>query len=250
MRILILIILLTSTLKTIGQSIDVESEKINGIEKLTIRSFNGCCSKKGYRAIYYFDNAGNAIKSMNYFRRKHLASHVYKYGENGLLEEEIQTYNINNKDRISTIKYVYGFDSNNRVIYKSEYFGRSQVDMKYKDFDLNDNSQTVIRTFGNSTTITKRKFDSQNRIVHIQGFKNDSLDFEEEIRYNEFNDKVYSCIPTLLDNETGKMVFLIGGNRHSVTESYEYKYDNKNRWVEKYVIFDNKKVLLEKRNYK
>ena len=46
------------------------------------------------------------------------------------------------------------------------------------------------------------------------------------------------------------MVIQIGGNRHSVTESFEYKYDSKSRWVEKYVIFDNRKVLLEKRDYK
>lgn len=250
MRILIFIMLFTSTLITVGQSIDVESEKFKGIEKLTVKSFNGCCSTKGYRAVYYFDREGNAIKSMNYFKRKHLASYVYKYDNNGLLFEKIQIYDINNKDRIDTTRYEYSFDSNGRMISKSKYFGKWSVDLKYKDFDSNNNPQTVIRTFNNSMTITQRKFDSQNRIVHIQRFENDTLDFEEEIRYNEFNDKVYSYIPTLLDKETGKMVVLIGGNRHSITESFEYKYDNKNRWIEKYVIFDNKKVLLEKREYK
>jgi len=250
MRILILIILFISTLATVGQSIDVENEKIKGIEKLTVKSFNGCCSKKGYRAVYYFDDEGNAIKSMNYYKRKHLATYVYKYGADGLLVEKIQTFDINNKDRIDTTRYDYNYDSINRVISKTEFFGKWCVDQKYEDFDSSNNSQTVIRSFNNSTTITKRKFDSQNRIVHIQRFENDSLDFEEEIRYNEFNDKIYSYIPTLLDKETGKMVILIGGNRHSVTESCEYKYDSKSRWVEKYVIFDNRKVLLEKRDYK
>ncbi len=243
-------ILFTSTLITLGQSIDVESEKFKGIEKLTVKSFNGCCSKKGYRAIYNFDKEGNAIKSMNYYKRKHLASYVYKYGDSGLLIEKIQTYDINNKERVDTTRYDYSYDSNNRVISKTKYFGRWQVDNKYSDFDSNNNAQTVARTFNNSVTITKRTFDSQNRIIRKQSFENDTLDFEEEIRYNEHNDIAYSYIPTLLDKETGKMVTLIGGNRHSVTETFEYKYDNKNRWIERYVLFDNKKVLLEKRDYK
>ncbi|HLN53655.1 MAG TPA: hypothetical protein VK212_08095 [Lentimicrobium sp.] len=242
MRILIFIMLFTSTLINVGQSIDVESEKFKGIENLTIKSFNGCCSQKGYRAIYYIDREGNAIKSMNYFKRKHLASYVYKYDKNGLLVEKIQTYDINNKGRIDTTRIDYSFDSNNRMISKSEYFGKWSVDLEYKNFDANNNPLTVIRTFNNSTTITQRKFDSQNRIVHIQRFENDRIDFEEEIKYNEFNDIVYSYIPTLIDKETGKMVVLIGGNRHSVTESFDYKYDNQNRWIEKYAIFDNKKV--------
>ena len=38
--------------------------------------------------------------------------------------------------------------------------------------------------------------------------------------------------------------------RYSAVEIYEYTYDKLNRWIEKYVIFDNKKVLLEKRFYK
>lgn len=243
-------ILFTSTLITLGQSIDVESEKFKGIEKLTVKSFNGCCSKKGYRAIYNFDKEGNAIKSMNYYKRKHLASYVYKYGDSGLLIEKIQTYDINNKERVDTTRYDYSYDSNNRVISKTKYFGRWQVDNKYSDFDSNNNAQTVVRTFNNSVTITKRTFDSQNRIIRKQSFENDTLDFEEEIRYNEHNDIAYSYIPTLLDKETGKMVTLIGGNRHSVTETFEYKYDNKNRWIERHVLFDNKKVLLEKRDYK
>lgn len=250
MKLLVLIMLFISTFTAEGQSIDVESEKIVEIEKLTVKSFNGCCSKKGYRAIYHFDKKGNAVKSMNYYKSKHLASYVYKYGDNGLLVKKIQTYDINNKDRVDTTRYEYSYDSNNRVVSKTESFGRWKVDEKYENFDSNNNAQTVIWTLENSKAITQRKFDAENRIVHIQRFRNDTLDFEEAIRYNEFDDIVYSDIPTLLDKETGKMVMLIGGNRHSVTETFEYKYDNKKRWVKKYVIFDNKKVLLEKRDYK
>jgi hypothetical protein len=46
------------------------------------------------------------------------------------------------------------------------------------------------------------------------------------------------------------MYRLIGGNRHSITETYEYKYDDLNRWTEKYVIYDDKRILAMKRLYK
>ena len=53
-----------------------------------------------------------------------------------------------------------------------------------------------------------------------------------------------------MDTTTGKMISQIGGNRHWFREEYEYTYDKLNRWIEKYVTYDNKKVLLETRIYK
>ena len=49
----ILTILLTLTAKS--QSIDLETERFNGVKRLEVRSFNGCV-KKGYRAVYIFNN--------------------------------------------------------------------------------------------------------------------------------------------------------------------------------------------------
>lgn len=52
------------------------------------------------------------------------------------------------------------------------------------------------------------------------------------------------------------MVFFIVGSRYTgcrryaIIEVYEYTYDKLNRWTEKYVVFDNRKILLEKRVYK
>lgn len=250
MRLLVLLITYSLALTTFGQSIDVKTEKFKGINKLTVKAFNGCCSNKGYKAIYNFDKEGNAIKSSNYFGRKHLASFVYKYADNGLLIEEVQTYDINNKNRVDTTRYIYNYDSVGRIISEIEYFGPWQNIKTFSDFDSNNNAQTVIRTFDKITTKTKRMFDSQSRMILVQNFKNNILVFQEEIRYNGNNDIIYSYIPSYIDKETGKMVVLIGGNRYSVTETYEYKYDYKNRWIEKYVIFEKKKILLEKREYK
>jgi len=40
---------------------------------------------------------------------------------------------------------------------------------------------------------------------------------------------------------------MLGGNRHCYLEKYEYVYDNLNRWIEKYVVYDGKKLIIEKR---
>lgn len=67
--------------------------------------------------------------------------------------------------------------------------------------------------------------------------------------YNKEGDKVVSNMPTLEDQKTGNEVVLVGGGRHAILERYEYTYDRKGRWKEKYVVFDDKRVLLEKRFY-
>lgn len=72
----ILTILLTLTVKS--QYIDLETERFNGVKRLEVRSFNGCV-KKGYRAVYIFNNKGEAIESSNFFRRKLLSKYEYKY---------------------------------------------------------------------------------------------------------------------------------------------------------------------------
>lgn len=67
----------------------------------------------------------------------------------------------------------------------------------------------------------------------------------EESQYNQYGDKIYSNVPTLMDTTTGKM----SDWWHWFREEYEYTYDKLNRWIEKYVTYDNKKVLLETRIY-
>jgi hypothetical protein len=250
MKTLILITLLLLTLTSTGQSIDVEKEKFPGIQKLTVKSFNGCCSMNGYRVVYYFDNIGNVIRSLNYFKKKHLANFEYRYNDKGLLMEKIQTYDIDNKSRIDTIRFTYEFDTSDRITLKTEHFGKWKHTESYQDFDANNNPQTVLSTFGNRTTILKRTFNSQNKEILKQRVENDSTITFEEIKYNEVGDIINSNIPSLLDKETGKMAVLIGGNRHSIVEIYEYRYDKLFHWTQKYVVFDNKKVLLEKRIYK
>lgn len=248
----LLFIFLLLLLKSVsfGQSIDVETEKFQGTKKLIVKSFNVCSTQKGFRAIYYFDSKGQTIKSFHYFKRQLRASYVYQYNEKGLLIEKIKVYDIKNKSRKDTTKFVYTFDQKDRVITKTEYFGNWSSMVTYSEFNTLNNPTILIHKFGNNSSIEKIEYNSLGQQILYQRLNGDTITSTEESNYNEFGDKVYSNIPTLFDKETGKMEILIGGNRHSIVEKYEYSYDKLNRWTEKYVVYDDKKALLEKRVYK
>jgi hypothetical protein len=233
-----------------GQSIDLGTEKFPGTKKLIVNSFNGCCAQKGYRKIYLFDSTGRIIKSYNYFKRQHLASFEYRYNEKGLLYEKILTYDINSKTRKDTTKFQYSFDPKDRITCMTEYFGNRISQKSYSDFDSLNNTTTIKYTFNNNRFTEKRLYNSLGQLIFNQRLKNDTIVYAEEIKYNLYGDIIYSNVPTLLDKETGKMVSHIGGTRHWYIEEYNYTYDKLNRWTEKYVMYDNKKVLIEKRIYK
>ena len=276
-KILILLFFLFP-LTLFGQSIDVETEKFCGVKKLTVKTYYGCFAKENYRYVYSFDKKGNAIKLSNFCKKNHHVcfKYKYKYNDKGLLEKETQTYNINKKHKLYTKVFTYEFDTNDLLICKTEYFGWKSIEY-YQDFDTNNNPQTIISIYNNLKTITNQKFNANGKEILITEIKNDTIistkkhfvnqifnpigkEISREIikndtiisieRYNEFGDIIYSHLPYLLDKETGKMAVLIGGNRHSVVEEYEYLYDKFNRWIEKYVIYDGKKMLLEKRIFK
>lgn len=243
----ILIIFLTLTAKS--QSIDVETEKFPDIKKLEVKSFNGCV-KKGYRAVYLFDNKGQVIESSNYFRRKLLAKYKYRYNEKGLLIEKVHTFDINNKNKVDTTKFIYEFDEQDRVISKSVYFGQWMELEFFQNFNDNGLPTTIISTFDNETTTFQKEYDSIGHEIKIKKVENDSVIILEEKRYNPYGDLAYSIIPDLVGKDKKGLAIFIGGNRFSAIEKYEYVYDDLNRWIEKYVVFENKRLLIEKRKYK
>lgn len=243
----ILIIFLTLTAKS--QSIDVETEKFPDIKKLEVKSFNGCV-KKGYRAVYLFDNKGQAIESSNYFKKKLLAKYKYRYNEKGLLIEKIQIFDINNKNKVDTTKFIYEFDEQERVISKSEFFGQWVELEIFQNFNDKGLPTTITRTFDNKTTRLQKEYDTLGNEIKIQKVENDSVITIEEKRYNAQGDISYSIIPDLVEKDKKGLAIFIGGNRFSAIEEYEYVYDSLNRWVEKYVVYENKRLLIEKRNYK
>lgn len=234
---------------TKSQSIDVETEKFPDIKKLVVKSFNDCV-KKGYRAVYLFDSNGQAIESSNYFKKKLLAQYKYRYNEKGLLIEKIQTFDINNKNKVDTTKFIYEFDEQERVISKSKFFGQWVVLEIFQNFNDKGFPTTIIRTFDNKTTTIQKEYDILGNESKIQKVENDSVIILEEKKYNAKGDISYSIIPDLVGKDKKGLAIFIGGNRFSAIEEYEYVYDNLNRWIEKYVVFENEKLLIKKREYK
>ncbi len=244
----VFIILLTLTIRS--QSIDVEIERFPDTKKLEVKSFNGCCAKKGYRAVYLFDNKGQAIELSNYFKRKLLAKYKFTYNEKGLLTEKVQLFDINNKNKVDTTKYIYEFDEQERLVSKSEYFGQWELLEKFQNFNNKGFPTTTIRTFDNKTTTYKIEYDSIGHEIKTRKAANDSVIILEEKRYNAQGDISYSIIPDIVGKDKKGLAIFVGGNRYSAIEEYEYIYDNLKRWIEKYVVFENKKILIEKRKYK
>jgi len=243
MKIIIFTLIFFQPLTLMGQRLDVETEKFPGVKKMTVRFYGSRYFKKSSRIVYYFDSNGNAIKSSDFDGIKCVARHLYLYNEKGLLSEEIQTYDVDDKKATHTTKWMYEFDTNDRLIRKAIVFGNGkwEADIYYQDFDENNNPQTVISD--NRTTI---EYNSLGKAILIRRFKNEEIQSIEEIRYNEFGDKIYSRLPLY---DIKKPETWVSG-RYSAIEIYEYKYDKSNRWIEKYIVYDNKKKLLQKRGFK
>jgi hypothetical protein len=166
-----------------------------------------------------------------------------------LLSEKKSVFDINKNAQNDYSKFIYKFDSIGRLVNKTEQNDNWVYITMFTDFDYLNNAKTVIRILSENAFLDKNKFDSLGQLIHTQSWANDTLVYTEEIKYNAFGDIVYSYIPTLQDKETGKMIMMLGGNRHWYEEEYTYTYDKQNRWVEKYVVYNNKKVLIEKRVY-
>lgn len=243
MKILILLMFFSLALNGLSQFIDVETEKFKGVKQLTIKTFGQ--GTRGYRTIYYFDEKGNAQESLYYFKHDQTASYIYKYNDLGLITEAVLSL-VSGKD---FGRDVYSYDSKNRLIARTSWSKKCKVEESYEDFDLNNNALTSVWTDDQSTTVTKRKFDSLNRIILIEKFIDDSLIYKENLRYNAKGDIVYSYIPTFHYKGIVTMNDLLYFNRRSMIETYKYKYDKQNRWTKKWVMFDNRKVLTEKRKY-
>jgi hypothetical protein len=199
--ILITFFFLTSIAK--GQSIDVETELFPGTKKLIVKSFNGLYAEKGFKAIYYFDNNGRAVKSSNYFKKQLRASSDYYYNDNGLLIKEIKTFDIYNKNKKDTTTFEYIIDINGKVTSKTSRYEKWTVTENFAEFDTTRNTQPVQDTYNNRSIVIKRKYNSIGNEVLTQRLINDTIIRTEESEYNVYGDKIYSNVPTKAKRYTG-----------------------------------------------
>tara|TARA_R110002049_G_scaffold305808_1_gene503300 strand:- start:929 stop:1696 length:768 start_codon:yes stop_codon:yes gene_type:complete len=237
-----------------AQSFNVEDDRLLGVSTLTIKSFNGCCSKKGFRAKYYFNNKGQAVRSEHFFKRQKRAEYEYKYDSLGNLVYKISIYDSNNKGKLDTINYInYELDSENRIIKKTKWSSPELLWTKeYEDFNEFDQPEKIIHYSSlNPDTITRKiNYNQNGQSIRIMTQNEDTLRTNEILDYNEQGDLSYSLLPSFVGKEKEPLAIWVGGRRYAPEEKYKYTYDTKNRWTRKYRIVEDDKVLFEKRTYK
>jgi hypothetical protein len=235
-----------------GQQIDIESERIYNVSEVIVNSFDGCCTKKGYKGKYQFNDIGQCIKSEHFFKRKHLSTKIYLYNEFDRLTHEIETYSINDKNRVDTNLIRYKLNNDGLILYKSNILTpKDSIITFYYDYNEFDKPKKIVRQLNPKYEWTQiLTYDSLGRIVLLERLENDTLKTSEIRKYNKFDDLIYSLLPELVGKEKGDYAIFIGGKRIDAEEYYEYEYDELNRWTKKYIIIKNKKNLLETREYK
>jgi hypothetical protein len=249
--IIFIVILILIAQIGIGQSFDVENEKIFSASEIEIKDFASHGDEKGYRAIYYFDKYGFATKSEHYLKRKLLSSHEYHYNEYGLLISDIETFSIN-RSRSNTTHIRYELNEKDQIIVKAYVFGPGLINTQYY-FDHNKLGKPgKIKTIDTDKTesIQLLTYDSLGRIVQFEKYINDSIIETELKEYNFDGDIVYSLKTPFIHKETDSLAIYIECIRLDAEEYYEYTYDEYNRWTEKFVVIDDQRILLETRKYK
>ena len=237
-----------------AQVFDVEKERLLGVSTLDVKSFNSCGAKKGIVAKYYLNDKGQAIKSEHFFKRQKRAEYKYQYDSLGSLIYEISTYDINNVGKVDTVTiHYYEYDSKKRMIKETEGISPMYNWTKiYADFSDFNKPKKVLRYYSTSpdTSTQILEYNQNGQLIRILYFNHDSLKTDEILDYNKQGNLSYSLIPSLVGKENERLAIWVGGTRRAPEERYEYTYDKQNRWKEKYLIYKDKKVLLEKRKYK
>lgn len=113
---LIVFVLVLLTYVSVGQSIDVATDRFLGTKKLVVKSYNGCCVKKGFRSVYYFDQSGRTARLSCFYKRELRAEFLYHYNDRGLLTEEVKIFDISRKSKMDTTRYLYSYDDKGRVL--------------------------------------------------------------------------------------------------------------------------------------
>ena len=233
----------------VGQNfIDVEKEKFSGVKKLIVEILSNVISRKKYSSVYYFDNKGNAIKSSKFRGNKCITNFRYQYNAMGLLIEEMQTYYWKCKKKNKITKYFYELDTVDRIISRTKYSDEDSYTTYYQDFDDSNNPQTIIGVRG-GFAIIKKKYDAFNRVIAIEVYDKEKILDSLVIKYNEFGDEIYSYSGSFLNfnKKEDTEPFISDSVVFEIESHYEYLYDLSNRWIEKYLLHDNNRLLLRKR---
>jgi hypothetical protein len=168
------------------------------------------------------------------------------------MTHQITKYNINRKGTIDTSLTQYDYDSLNRIIKKTYWTSPEYSFTKvYSDFTTFDKPKRIISLSSSDpdSLVQIMSYNDLGQLIKIQVQKPDTLMISEIRDYNEHGYLSYSIIPSIVGKENEPLAIWLGG-RYAPEERFEYKYNRQNRWIEKYILYRDKKVLLETRKFK
>jgi hypothetical protein len=217
--------------------------------------FNGS-GGRGYWSLDYLDSIGRVIMKESYYKKKLMARHkiVYDSHNNKLLD--IQTYDINNPERIDTNKYDYKY-TGNRIIYQ------------YLKLAVNDSSVTkLIKNEGDTIFVYNEMnyyyrpktgtSDVYETIYTLKLRKNilimneilDKQNNTKEIRTYEYynNGRLMRRLIQRIPEPKLKGVYT--GGPGSDDEFYKYKFDSKYRIKKFYKVIDGRRYKIAVYSYK
>jgi len=230
-----------------------ENDDLSGVSIMVAQSLNSCGAKKGFRSKYYFNSKEKVVRVKHSFRRQKRSKYEFRYDSFGNMTHQITKYNINQKGTIDTSLTQYKYDSLNRIVKKTHWTSPEYSFTKvYSDFtDLNKPQKVISLSSSSADSLVQiLSYNLIGQVVKIEVQDNDTLRISEIRDYNEHGYLSYSIIPSIVGKEKEPLAIWVGGGRYAPEERYEYKYDRQNRWIEKYILYRDKKVLLETRKFK
>jgi predicted nucleic-acid-binding protein len=239
-------------------------DNVEKLKRYKTVKVNFCESYGNWSYIYTLQN-GKIVQQENLTEKTTTLIQKNIYDSNDNIIHEIKTYDINNGKKIDTaFSYKIEYDNLNRIITK-RFCGKKREFLIERFSDFNEFSQPKLierlsgdgkklyfgpfkeileyDTTGNLINETKfeTKYPEENEpegkiSIEINRYKYDSNRNIIEIK-REFNPKINFPIN------------MVGGLPLYETEKFEYKYNKEGLWTKKYWTVENKKYLIEKRDF-
>jgi hypothetical protein len=251
--IIVLIVLLVPN--AIKAQLFVDNAIIPNTSTVKGRYYNGS-GGRGYWSLDYLDSIGRLIMKESYYKKKLMARHKIVYDSHNNKLFDIQTYDVNNSERIDTIKYEYKY-TGNRIIYQ------------YRKLAVNDSSVTkLIKNEGDSIFVYQEmnyyyrpktgKSDLYETIYTLTNRKNqlirneilDKQNNSKEIETYEYYDDGRLMRRLIQRIPEPKLKSVYTGGPGSDDEYYKYKFDSKDRIKKFYKIIDGRRYKIAVYSFK
>jgi len=247
-----LIILMIPT--TIKAQLFVDNELYPNSTTIKGKYFNGT-GGRGYWSLDYLDSIGRVIVKESYRKKQLMARQKIEYDSHNNKLFEIQTFDVNNPERIDTFKYEYKY-SGNRIIY--QYRKLSAIDSTVTELIKNEGDSIFLYQemayYYRPKTGKSDVYETIFTLLYRNNLlvKNEILDKEynsKEIKTYEYfdNGRLKRRVIKRIPEPTVKGLYT--GGPGSDDEYYKYKFDSKDRIKKFYRIINVKSYKIAVYSY-